>query len=102
MWMSRFGSGARNKPAKKYVRAKPTRTTIRATTAIAEKKRSSDRRRRRGRAVAEEAMSPPCESRKRRTCEMELILHEIIWTVAPFTRTQELERICFRKNNLDV
>jgi hypothetical protein len=48
----------------KYVRAKPIRTTIRATAAIAEKKRLSQPRCRRGRAAV--AISPAQGSPEKR------------------------------------
>jgi 3-oxoisoapionate decarboxylase len=41
MWRSRLGSGARNTPTKKYVRAKPTRTAISDNAAMPEKNKSS-------------------------------------------------------------
>src|SRR5579871_382270 len=52
MWTSKLGSGARRSPARKYVRAKPTKTASSETTAMPEKNTSSGRTFRRALAAA--------------------------------------------------
>src|SRR5215469_1451477 len=75
MCKSRFGSGARNTPARKYVRAKPINMAISDTAAMPAKNKSSLRTFGLGRAAAV-AITPP-ELAKFRRKSFHHILTEI-------------------------